>query len=224
MMFVMANTLRELSYDGRFSRQNKDWAEHIEIPENISRGRNLNLDYVIESHPAVLDGFIDMARAEIRMQRIEQAIGENEVTITAETRGYEAEGHKGHGIRLIEKEYAGEKFFLMEHDEFGSDVAGIIVAENGQLVAEDLWNGFDAGALEAVSEYLQENGTTLYDLTEFLERFCCNPAEWTDTYNQKKYRQYRKTYGKKRWQEKMNWEQMSGLIFMQLVRCSCRKA
>ena len=167
MNFVMANTIRELSHDGRFSRQNKDWAEHIEVPENISRGRNLNLDYVIESHPAVLDGFIDMARAEIRMQRIEQAIGENEVTITAETRGYEAEGHNGTWHTVDEKEYAGEKFFLMEHDEFGSDVAGIIVAENGQLVAEDLWNGFDAGALEAVSEYLQENGTTLYDLTEF---------------------------------------------------------
>ena len=29
------------------------------------------------------------------------------------------------------------------------------------------WNGFDEGALETVSEYLQENGTTLYDLTEF---------------------------------------------------------
>ena len=130
-------------------------------------GNAANLDYVIESHPAVLDGFIDMARAEIRMQRIEQAIGENEVTITAETRGYEAEGHNGTWHTVDEKEYAGEKFFLMEHDEFGSDVAGIIVAENGQLVAEDLWNGFDAGALEAVSEYLQENGTTLYDLTEF---------------------------------------------------------
>lgn len=167
MNFVMANTIRELSHDGRFSRQNKDWAEHIEVPENVSQGRNLNLDYVIESHPAVLDGFIDMARAEIRMQRIEQAIGENEVTITAETRGYEAEGHNGTWHTVDEKEYAGEKFFLMEHDEFGSDVAGIIVAENGQLVAEDLWNGFDAGALEAVSEYLQENGTTLYDLTEF---------------------------------------------------------
>ena len=167
MNFVMANTIRELSHDGRFSRQNKDWAEHIEVPENISRGRNLNLDYVIESHPAVLDGFIDMARAEIRMQRIEQAIGENEVTITAETRGYEAEGHNGTWHTVDEKEYAGEKFFLMEHDEFGSDVAGIIVAENGQLVAEGLWNGFDAGALEAVLEYLQENGTTLYDLPEF---------------------------------------------------------
>ena len=30
----------------------------------------------------------------------------------------------------------------MEQDEFGSDVAGIIVAENGQLVSEDLWNGW----------------------------------------------------------------------------------
>ena len=164
MNFVMANTIRELFHDGRFSRQNKDWAEHIEVPENISRGRNLNLDYVIESHPAVLDGFIDMARAEIRMQRIEQAIGENEVTITAETRGYEAEGHNGTWHTVDEKKYAGEKFFLMEHDEFGSDVAGIIVAENGQLVAEDLWNGFDAGALEAVSEYLQEKGISVGNL------------------------------------------------------------
>ena len=167
MTFVMANTLRELSYDGRFSRQNKDWAEHIEIPENINQGKNLNQDYVIESHPAVLDGFIDMARAEIRMQKIEQALDEEEVTITADTRGFEADGHAGTWHTVDEREYAGEKFFFMEHDEYGSDVAGIIVAENGQLVAEDLWDGFDAGALEAVSEYLQENGTTLYDLSEF---------------------------------------------------------
>ena len=167
MTFVMANTLRELSYDGRFSRQNKDWAEHIEIPENINQGKNLNQDYVIESHPAVLDGFIDMARAEIRMQKIEQALDEAEVTITEDTRGFEADGHAGTWHTVDERAYAGEKFFFMEHDEYGSDVAGIIVSEHGQLVAEDLWNGYDAGALEAVSEYLQENGTTLYDLTEF---------------------------------------------------------
>ena len=158
MTFVMANTLRELSYDGRFSRQNKDWAEHIEIPENINQGKNLNQDYVIESHPAVLDGFIDMARAEIRMQKIEQALDEAEVTITADTRGFEAEGHDGTWHTVDEREYAGEKFFFMEHDEYGSDVAGIIVSEYGQLVAEDLWNGYDTGALEAISEYLQEKG------------------------------------------------------------------
>ncbi len=45
------------------------------------------------------------------------------MTITAETRGYEAEGHNGTWHTVDKKEYAGEKFFLMEHDEFGSDVA-----------------------------------------------------------------------------------------------------
>ena len=169
MTFVMANTLRELSYDGRFSRQNKDWAEHIEIPENINQGKNLNQDYVIESHPAVLDGFIDMARAEIRMQKIEQALDEAEVTITADTRGFEADGHAGTWHTVDEREYAGEKFFFMEHDEYGSDVAGIIVSEQGQLVAEDLWNGYDAGALEAISEYLQEKGISVEGLMPELE-------------------------------------------------------
>ena len=169
MTFVMANTLRELSYDGRFSRQNKDWAEHIEIPENINQGKNLNQDYVIESHPAVLDGFIDMARAEIRMQKIEQALDEAEVTITADTRGFEADGHAGTWHTVDEREYAGEKFFFMEHDEYGSDVAGIIVSEHGQLVAEDLWNGYDAGALEAISEYLQEKGISVEELMPELE-------------------------------------------------------
>lgn len=113
---------------------------------------------MIESHPAVLDGFIDMARAEIRMQKIEQALDEAEVTITADTRGFEADGHAGTWHTVDEREYAGEKFFFMEHDEYGSDVAGIIVSEHGQLIAEDLWNGYDAGALEAISEYLQEKG------------------------------------------------------------------
>ena len=110
MTFVMANTLRELSYDGRFSRQNKDWAEHIEIPENINQGKNLNQDYVIESHPAVLDGFIDMARAEIRMQKIEQALDEAEVTITADTRGFEADGHAGTWHTVDEREYGSARW------------------------------------------------------------------------------------------------------------------
>ena len=117
----------------------------------------------------MLDGFIDMARAEIRMQKIEQALDEAEVTITADTRGFEADGHAGTWHTVDEREYAGEKFFFMEHDEYGSDVAGIIVSEHGQLIAEDLWNGYDAGALEAISEYLQEKGISVEGLMPELE-------------------------------------------------------
>ena len=169
MTVVMANTLQKFSYDGRFSRQNRDWAEQIELPKSMNMARNMNQKYVIESHPAVLNGFIDIARAEIRMQKIEQALDEAEVTITADTRGFEADGHDGTWHTVDEKEYAGEKFFFMEHDEYGSDVAGIIVSEHGQLVAEDLWNGYDAGALEAISEYLQEKGISVEGLMTEVE-------------------------------------------------------
>lgn len=55
----------------------------------------------------------------------------------------------------------------MRSEEYGQDVADIIISENGTLVAEDIWHGFDDGAVEAISEYLEENGATVYDLMEF---------------------------------------------------------
>ena len=76
--YVLANTLQQRSNDGRFSRQNISWAEQIKIPENITQGKNHNLDYVIESHSAVLNGFVDMARAEFRTRRVEQLLDEVE--------------------------------------------------------------------------------------------------------------------------------------------------
>ncbi len=38
--------------------------------------------------------------------------------------------------------------FLLEHDIYGDEAAGVIVDENGHLVLEDVWNGF--GDLEEV--------------------------------------------------------------------------
>ena len=62
LSFVLACTLQNNLSDGRFSRENRAWAESIPVPENTSRGINANLDYVITSHPAVLDGYIHIAR------------------------------------------------------------------------------------------------------------------------------------------------------------------
>ena len=66
LSFVLACTVQHNSWDGRFSRDTKAWAEGISVPENIDRGRDMNLDYVVESHPAVLDGFIGMAREKFK--------------------------------------------------------------------------------------------------------------------------------------------------------------
>ncbi len=61
--FVLANTLQELSYDGRFSRANKEWAKGFSIPD--TKGNNRNFEFQVTSHPAVLDGFITMYRREL---------------------------------------------------------------------------------------------------------------------------------------------------------------
>ena len=52
--WVLANTLHELKWDGRFGHANKQWAEKIYIPTDL----NHNSDFVVRSHPAVLDGFV----------------------------------------------------------------------------------------------------------------------------------------------------------------------
>lgn len=162
--YVLANTLRHLSEDGRFSRDNRVWADGIEVTENIHRGMDMNLDYLVNSHPAVLDGYIHLVRGEIRMLDVEKKMGIPHVT--EQTSELMVEGHMGTWHTIGQQEYHGERFFLMRHDEYGSEVADIIVSENGTLVAEDLRNGFDAEAGFAISEYLEGNGASVYDLKE----------------------------------------------------------
>ncbi|MEG3006729.1 MAG: DUF3849 domain-containing protein, partial [Oscillospiraceae bacterium] len=60
--FVLANTLQQLRADGRFSRDNKEWAKGFFIPEN--KASNRNYEFTVTSHPAVLDGFVNQARKE----------------------------------------------------------------------------------------------------------------------------------------------------------------
>lgn len=68
--FILANNIQQNMSDGRFSRENKAWAEKVSIPENIVRGININADYIVDSHPAVLDGFIGLARSGIQEQTL----------------------------------------------------------------------------------------------------------------------------------------------------------
>ena len=57
--YVLQNNLQQMSYDGRFSQRNKDWGNQVYIDES-----NLRPEYIIRTHPAILDGFINEAREE----------------------------------------------------------------------------------------------------------------------------------------------------------------
>ena len=61
---VLANTITHLSHDGRFSPNNKEWAKKL-VPSADWQTR----DYIVTSHPAVLDGFTNQARRYIERDR-----------------------------------------------------------------------------------------------------------------------------------------------------------
>ena len=66
--YLLANTVQQKHYDGRFGRDNKNWAASIPILPDIGYGHDRNIHFVIETHPAVLDGFIRHARTTMEPQ------------------------------------------------------------------------------------------------------------------------------------------------------------
>lgn len=73
VLYVLANTVQRKEWDGRFSRDNKQWAQTITIPADVVIGTDRRIYFVVESHPAVLDGFIHMAREEVKAMQMEAA-------------------------------------------------------------------------------------------------------------------------------------------------------
>ena len=65
---VLSNTIQLQDWDGRYSRRNKEWAKTIpnDNPETVRCG------YALNSHPAVLDGFIDLVREEQQRSRTQR--------------------------------------------------------------------------------------------------------------------------------------------------------
>ncbi|MBQ8962269.1 MAG: DUF3849 domain-containing protein [Clostridia bacterium] len=64
--WVLGNTVTQQEHDGRFSYRNKVWAQAMNIPvDKDGFGHLRNWNYQVTTHPAVLDGFIDLTRKEM---------------------------------------------------------------------------------------------------------------------------------------------------------------
>lgn len=77
--FVLANTVQMKDWDGRFSRANKEWASQITVSDSEEQRSR----YTVESHPAVLDGFITEIRKELAAAREQSARTEGRPSIRA---------------------------------------------------------------------------------------------------------------------------------------------
>lgn len=56
--YVLANTLQVKEWDGRFSQVNREWFGKITVTPDEGH----NYDFAVESHPAVVDGFMNQFR------------------------------------------------------------------------------------------------------------------------------------------------------------------
>ena len=55
--WVLANTIQQAEHDGRYSRDNRAWANSFYIPADEN-----NCYFCVKSHPCLVDGLVDMAR------------------------------------------------------------------------------------------------------------------------------------------------------------------
>lgn len=63
--------------------------------------------------------------------------------IQNESDGIKIEGHRGKWHVLDHSHHEGNKIFLLEHSTYGEEAAALIVFENGSILMDDVWNGFD---------------------------------------------------------------------------------
>lgn len=59
VQWVLAHTLQQKNWDGRFSQNNKEWANGFDIPDLKYSS------FSIETHSAILDGFVNQVRKAI---------------------------------------------------------------------------------------------------------------------------------------------------------------
>lgn len=149
---VLANTITHLSHDGRFSPNNKEWAKSL-MPSADWQTR----DYIVTSHPAVLDGFTNQARRYIERDREPEKAAVPE--LETETSGQKAQNPEP------ENNISGSEKALAERIAEMSAVVKIC----GALSMKDVvgWNE-DTGAVAIEDADRRLEGKAVYDAL-FLE-------------------------------------------------------
>ena len=120
--YILATTIREHAWDGRYSPKNRAWAESIPISESESERANSCL----HSHPAIIDGMASMMREyEQRHQKTSAASLEN------------TEQQKEENLaenRYLKETARGDRVMSIAEDRSGRNIA-VVQRKNDYTVA-----------------------------------------------------------------------------------------
>ena len=110
MNYVLANTVQMSDSDGRYSPDNKAWAKEI----NINNAEDDRRTFYVNSHPALLDGFITAYRKHVKEFKEQLDKEENKEQMSENTRDYTKITARGDKVVNIEKDTGGRDIAIID--------------------------------------------------------------------------------------------------------------
>lgn len=110
MNYVLANTVQMSDGDGRYSPDNKAWAKEI----NINNAEDDRRTFYVNSHPALLDGFITAYRKHVKEFKEQLDKEENKEQMSENTRDYTKITARGDKVVNIEKDTGGRDIAIID--------------------------------------------------------------------------------------------------------------
>ena len=74
--------------------------------------------------------------------------------LTKDTVGYEIEGKDGSWEVIDYLLVEGKNYFLMEHEQYGKDVAYVVLNQDGKVIVDSTYNGFDDAVKQKILDSL----------------------------------------------------------------------
>ena len=63
--------------------------------------------------------------------------------INSESCGIKIDGHRGKWYVIDTANYKNMDMFLLEHETYGDEAPCLIVNQDGKIMLDDVWNGFE---------------------------------------------------------------------------------
>ena len=106
----------------------------------------LNKAGVVSSYYVEKDGFTVIAGF-IRK-------GSSSALVSFDTTHFHIEGREGSWLAFDSIIIDGRQFFLMEHETYGKEAAWVVLDEEGKLIVDNVYEGFDQTVLQQIRDYL----------------------------------------------------------------------
>ena len=148
--YILATTVKKNAWDGRYSRENREWADRIPVSESESE----RIACCLHSHPTVIDGLIRRIR---RNAKYDQFLGE---VLEDNAKQQEKEEEDLAESKYLKETARGYKVVSIAQDKTGRDVA--VVQRNNDFTVAIGYDTMDGTWAQGVYDFKDAESANEY--------------------------------------------------------------